>query len=245
MLSKKPRIHFFVFVCLASLACNALGIFATPTPILPTPTKTSTPTRTPSPTMTATPTMTETPTIIPTPTLSPTPMLDAEGVERMMLCYEAAVLVYADTQAYYKITGLAGKTLDEMLSGYYDYEKVAPRVRNFRSERRSRSVRIAALMSDEVLIRNNALISGLSSQDCLDGKVKWAIRMTNLELDSGRISGVGAFSTIQSLRKNVSGDVKRLRTDLENVYGVDPATLDVIADPIWQNVQNRYGVTGP
>ena len=46
-------------------------------------------------------------------------------------------------------------------------------------------------------------------------------------------------------RKNNERALLKLREVLETVYGVDPAELNAIADPIWQNVNERYNVAIP
>jgi hypothetical protein len=56
---------------------------------------------------------------------------------------------------------------------------------------------------------------------------------------------MGAYSGAISLRYSLSEASARLQDALETVYSVDPARLEAIAAPIWQNVHDRYKVVIP
>jgi hypothetical protein len=220
-------------------------IYGTQTALAPTATITVTPTATFTPTDTPTPTETPTETFTPAP---PTPTQDADGVERMLLCYKAAVIVESDMQAYLKMTGNAGKSLQDMVNGYYDLAQMRPRVTNFRYER---SARVKSITEQVVGVTGGVktILSvnqiHLSAQDCLHENVRWTILMANSEIDGGRLSGVGAFDMTKSLGRSIRSVSRELRTALLDVYGVDPTRLDEIAKPIWQNVVVRYGIDFP
>jgi hypothetical protein len=89
-------------------------VFGTQTALASSATITVTPSRTSTPPPASTFTETAPPTSTPAP---PTPTLDAQGVERMLLCYKASVIVLADMHAFLKVTGNWGKTLEESLNG--------------------------------------------------------------------------------------------------------------------------------
>lgn len=106
------------------LACNALtsetaitvepaasrvarGVIGTQTALAPTVTLS------PTITLPSTATFTQTPTPSSTPR-PPTATLDAEGVERMLLCFKAAVIVHADMEAYFAIMGSSGSYSDAL-----------------------------------------------------------------------------------------------------------------------------------
>lgn len=212
------------------------------TMIIFTPSLTTTPW--PTSTITATPTRTKIPPL-------PTATLGADGVERMLLCYKAAVVVHADMESFVAITRKT-RIVSES----------ARDLANFWLERQSRMKSLfkrefqhplgldaedlnpdqVELFMEYVLVVNNIR---LSDEDCAGAYETIA--------DTNKLIEYFSINYTSFSRRMISGNAstvirfadKHLRESLEIVYGVDPVELNAIADPIWQNVYNRYGVEIP
>lgn len=199
----------------------ASEIFGTQTAIVLAPTATIT--FTPPLTSTSTPTVNLTPT--PTITKIPTATLDVEGVQRMILCYKAAVIVHADMEVYSSIANSASAAQ----RGFNEEQWRDLNLLRYERHSRPRSNTVEGI--------------DLGDQDCA-GNHRF-ILSANDEIDTIQPYIMGSRSTMQSLSMGISRVDSDLRKALETVYNVDPAELDAIADPIWQNVHNRYGAEIP
>lgn len=229
-------------------------IYTTQTAMPATATSTATVTMTPSPTITLTPTLTFTPTVTFTLTIThtvtntpapPTPTLNAQEVDRLLLCYKAAETIAADMAAFNKITGLSGKTTEQIVSGYFSNEKVAARVARFRAERRARSSALFVTYTNELGKKRESLGAGgepFTAGECLSGRVIWALQMGDSALDSDRTVGVGAYSLVKSTFPEVASATRQLQVALETIYHVDRQKLEAVAAPIWAHVKAVYAV---
>lgn len=232
---------------LATTTQVAAALYGTQTALAPTATPTDTPTVTSTPTETPTPTFTPTMTNTPRP---PTPTLTADGVETFMLCYKAAVSVQADWEVHRIISGTGG---------YSDakYNKLNA----FLWERSHRA-------SVQFLDKIESALPGLTDSHYPDTIVVNGIVIqpevgvlnrlgptvcdpyfdtiiaSSVGLRQGPW-GVGSPNRISHSRSIINTAVRSMRKALLEVYGVDPAVLEAIEDPIWQFVHDRYGVMLP
>jgi hypothetical protein len=207
----------------------AKEIFGTQTALAPTATFTSTPTPTNTPLPTSTPTDTPEPTNTPPP---PTPTLDADGVEKMILCYKAAVTIWADWDTYYHVKGKRWSYSEALFND----------LTAFRNERRNR---VSAIITKTGFGNGSLNVDGMILNDSVCAGEKSAILSVNFAIESLNPWGVGGSSRLTAYFGQAESAAKKLREALENTYGVDSAELDAIADPIWQHVHNRYGVELP
>jgi len=214
----------------ATRTAVAAAIFDTQTAAPPV--ATALPTRTSWPT--PAPTITSTPTIVPTPTRTIKP----DEIPDLILCYQAAVSVYADWDAYIKIIGRGGysESLDRAL-----YQ--------FREERKNRVVRFV-FKKDEVFnkfdVIDKVLIKGVDLRDTSACKpyIKDITAVSEV-IDTYNPWGVGSTERRNVWNFKMKSMVKTMRKGLIEVYGVDEAELDAIDLPIWTNVANGYGVEIP
>ena len=207
----------------------AKEIFGTQTALAPTATNTLTPTATNTPLPTSTYTETPTPTNTPPP---PTATLDAEGVERMLLCYKAAVTIWADWDTFYHVKGKRWSYSDALFND----------LTAFRNERRNR---VSAIITKSGVGSGTLKVNGLILNDSDCAGEKSTILAVNFAIESLNPWGVGGSSRLTAYFGQAESAAKKLRKALANIYGVDSAELDAIADPIWQHVHNRYGVELP
>jgi hypothetical protein len=212
-------------------------IYGTQTALAPSATITVTPSATNTPPPSATPTETPSPTNTPPP---PTATLDAEGVERMILCYRAAETVYADVEAFFKI-------LDANGGGSYS-DKLLADLTSFRRERKSRVDSIFKEVTTILNRKETVIMIGdlrLSDADCGGEYNYWAITTASSTIDWRNPWGVGGISLLRSLRSESRRAARELRSALEGLYKVDPARLDAISTPIWEHVHDLYDVVVP
>lgn len=216
-------------------------IFGTQTALAPTATITLTPTNTNTSTPGPTATITPKPTGTPSP---PTPTLDSEGVERMKLCYEAAIIVYADFKALY---------MDEAWSR--EYSQIDENaLSTLQTERKSRYQSL--IQNGETCIGDSCWnedmlgVGGIimSSKDCLT--FQKVIHLGNIYIQqvTGKTRGgmgITRYQNSEINRKAIDKAVETLEEALLTIYDLDPLELDMITDPIWQNVHARYGVIIP
>jgi len=224
----------------------AADLFGTQTSLAPTATITLTPTITMTAVPSATPIPTRAPTNTPLPTV-PTPTKNAEGVERMQKCYKAAVTVYADLKALYMD--------DAWLSEYRKVDEKA--LSALQAERKGRYNALVQYVetcflpgtefevcSDKAVLSVDGIT--LNGDDCLGYDAR--INSCNNFLQVMRITGGVGMTPHQSANMqcgDLGEGVQIIKEALLNTYGVDPAELDAMVDPIWQNVHNRYGVAIP
>lgn len=236
----------------ATVTQVAAEMFGTQTALAPTATPTSTPTITPTPTDTPTPT--------PTPTLTstlrpPTATLTAAGVEKLMLCYKAAVSIQADFEVHLLISGRMSfpwynpdnqwKSIDDIsqeLNAFF-WER-SHRVGGFKIKRVDKKV--------DPLGSNTITVDGVElSENWLSGGPDCDHYFNEIILADARLQidpwgGVmNRSSELSFARKTINKIVREMRTVLLEVYGIAPTELDAIKNPIWQFVHYRYGVELP
>jgi hypothetical protein len=220
----------------ATVTQVAFELFGTQTALAPTATLTFTPTITPTPTDTATPTATPTVTNTPRP---PTATLTEAGVEKLVLCYRAAVSVYADWEAHHTIVGTSRS----------HSTKLESELNKFRRERRYRADGIDFIdkrplpMGIDTLVVDGVEFEGLPYDRACEPYLGSIIAGDgNLSLNPW---GVGASNRLSTARLNIRKTVRTMRKALLEVYSVDPAELEAIENPIWQHVHDRYDVELP
>ena len=219
------------------------SIYGTQTVQASTSTVTLTPTITNTLLPSRTPTKTPGPTVTPYPTYTP----DPERVERMKLCYKAAMIVYTDLQALYMD--------DAWLSDYRTIDENA--LRALQTERKSRytslvkNIEICTFPGTEFEYCHNEDVLSvdgivLSSGVCLGYEKR--INSCNTFLQVVKITGGVGMTPHQSAEmqcNNISTAVQDLEEALLISYGINQEELDAIAEPFWQNVHKRYGVVIP
>ncbi|MBI9043568.1 MAG: hypothetical protein JEZ06_03730 [Anaerolineaceae bacterium] len=208
----------------------AADIFGTQTAIY-TP-ATAIPSRTSWPELTNTPL--PGPSNTPENTQTPTATLEASEIPNLLLCYQAAVSVYADWEAYLTILGTSRAHSRE----------VEDELNRFLYERQNRVVKYvdAEIGKFDRLMIKNVDLRKVNSCEEFSGKIfsaSWFI-------DHENPWGVG-FPNRKSLilEFRLENEINKLRTALIQVYNVPKEDIDAIDDPIWQNVGTRYGVDIP
>jgi len=214
----------------------AAELYGTQTALAPTATATPTPTITLTPTFT--PTVTNTP-------LPPTSTLTAAGVEKLMLCYKAAVSIQADWQVHRLVTDTW--TVDGQ---YRTTEEKIQALNNFLWERSHRPGRIRIFDKNAVPLGNDTLVvDGVQMESKTFGREDCDPHLGTIIASAGGLSqgpwGVGSSSRISHSRSIIDSAARKMRKELLDVYGIDPAELEAIEDPIWQFVYNRYSVERP
>jgi hypothetical protein len=223
----------------------AAEMFGTQTALVPT----ATPTITPTPTETFTPIPTTTFTSTPHP---PTATLTAAGVEKLMLCYKVAVSIEADWEVHLLISGTGNlfdgwynpdnqwKSQDEIsqeLNAFW-WER-SHRVGGFKIERVDKLVNplsSTTITVDGVVLSENEF--GRPDCDHYFNEIIIADAKIQINPKGGVMNRI---SEVSYAKKIINKVVKKMRTELIEVYGVDPAELDAIEDPIWQFMRNLYG----
>jgi hypothetical protein len=213
----------------------AAELYGTQTALAPTATASNTPTATA--TFTPTATITLTPTITNTP-LPPTATLTAEEVETLKVCFKAAVIIQADWKVH------------DIVAGGYSYSDQKYQDLNaFLWERRNRiqvyDRESLPLGDDTIVVGGVELKKGTYSFSRDDCAPHWGtLLVANNGLRQGPW-GVGAGNRISAAKTQSRTAVNYFRKALTEIYGVDPAELEAIEAPIWDNVAARYGVEDP
>jgi hypothetical protein len=207
-------------------------LYGTQTAQAPTSTTTDTPTATA--TFTLTPTASLTPTITSTP-LPPTPTLTAEGVEKLVICFKAAVIIQADWKVY-----------DIVVPGYSYSDQKFQDLNAFLGERKNR---IKVIESTTPLVPDIIQVDGVKLQNSRFGRDDCEVHFDSLLVANSTLRrgpwGVGASNAISHAKNKISSAVRYFRKALVEVYGMDPAELEAIEAPIWDYVASRYGVEDP
>lgn len=219
----------------ATVTQVAAELYGTQTALAPT----ATPTHTPTVTPTSTPTATSTNTPLP-----PTPTLTADGVEKLMLCYKAAVSIQADWEVHRKVTD----TWDD--GKYRSTDQKAQNLNAFLWERSHRPGGIKILDKNSVPLGNDTLVvDGVTIVSKTHGREDCDPYLGTIiaSNDSLRFGpwGVGAPSRLSTPRFEIGKAVRIMRKELHDVYGIDASELEAIEDPIWHFVHDRYGVELP
>lgn len=225
----------------ATVTQVAAELYGTQTALAPTVTPTFTPTITPTHTDTPTPTHTPTTTNTPRP---PTATLTAAGVEKLMLCYKAAVSIQADWEVHRLVTD----TWDD--GQYRTNEEISQALNAFLRERTYRAGAIKILDKLDLPLGNDTLVvDGVVIQKGLVGGTVCDPHFGTIIASAGGLSqgpwGVGSSSRISHSRSIIRSAVRIMRKALLEVYEVDPSELEAIEDPIWQFVHDRYDVEIP
>jgi hypothetical protein len=236
---------------LATTTKVAEALYGTQTALAPTATPTDTPTPTQTPTHTPTPTYT--PTITNTP-LPPTPTLTADEVETFKLCYKAAVSVLADWEVHNSISGIGGYTdskynqLNAFLrertyrpTGVQILDKIDDGLPGLDSHYPDTLIVDGTIIQPEI-VREIGTLKELGPTVC-DPYFDTIIE-SSVGLRQGPW-GVGAPNRISHSKTIIRSAVRKMRTALTNVYGIEEAELEAIEDPLWQYVYDRYGVEKP
>ncbi|MGB2962515.1 MAG: hypothetical protein WBB69_00830 [Anaerolineales bacterium] len=221
----------------ATVTQVAAELYGTQTALAPTATSTSTPSITPTPSETPTPTMI--PTITNTP-LPPTATLREAGVEKLLLCYKAAVSVQADwavhSLIFFKVHSYSDKKYQELNA--------------FLWERSHRSGGIRIFDKNPFPLGNDTLVvDGVQIESQVYGREDCDPYLGTIIGSAGGLRngpwGVGAGSRISHSRSIINTAVSKMRKELHEVYGIYNVVLDGIEDPFWLYVHNRYGVELP
>jgi hypothetical protein len=228
----------------------AAELYGTQTALAPTATPTDTPTVTLTPTDTPTPTHTPTITNTPRP---PTPTLAADGVETFKLCYKAAVSVLADWEVHNSISGIGGYT-----DAKYNQLNAFLRERSYRANVKFLDKIESGLPGlTDSSYPDTIVVDGIEIQPdyrVMGGVVRLGDSVCDPYFETIIASseglrqgpwGVGAPNRISHSKTIIRSAVRKMRTALTNVYGIEEAELEAIEDPLWQYVYDRYGVEKP
>jgi hypothetical protein len=174
-------------------------------------------------------------------------------VETFKLCYKAAVSVLADWEVHNDISGIGGYT-----DGTYN------QLNAFLWERSHRA-------SVQFLDKIETGLPGMTASHYPDTIVVDGIVIQPEVQEIGTLKklgdsvcdpyfdtiiasseglrqgpwGVGAPNRISHSKTIIRSAVRKMRTALTNVYGIEEAELEAIEDPLWQYVYDRYGVEKP
>lgn len=229
----------------ATVTQVAAELYGTQTALAPTATITLTPTITPTPTTTATATLPPTITNTPHP---PTATLTEAGVEKLMLCYKAAVSIQADWEVHLLISG-TGKILDGWYNPaniYKSRDLVVQELNAFLWERSQRAGGIQILDKNAAPLGNDTLVvDGVEIESKTYGREDCDPYLGTIIASNDNLSfgpyGIGAYSRLSTAHEGIKKVVEQMRTELLKEYSVDSAELEAIENPIWQFMRNRYG----
>ncbi|MGB2962513.1 MAG: hypothetical protein WBB69_00820 [Anaerolineales bacterium] len=224
----------------------AAELYGTQTALAPT----ITPTITPTPTETLTPTPTFTLTNTPHP---PTATLTEAGVEKLMLCYKAAVSLQADWEVHLLISGRMGWEWYNPDNEWKSIDKISQELNAFWWERSHRAGGIKIKWVNLINVTDKShgnitlIVDGVELQeyrwersDCDQYLKEIWLSDTKLLIDPWG-GGMKRISEVSFAYKTINQVVKKMRTELLEIYGIDPAELEAIETPIWQFMRNHYG----
>ena len=217
-------------------------IFGTQTALAPTATSTNTPSITPTPTETLTPTITPTITNTPSP---PTATLTEAGVEKLLLCYKAAVSLQVDWEVHRSVTDTW--TADGQ---YRSTDDKVQALNSFLWERSHRAGGIRIFDKNPVPLGNDTLVvDGVHMESKTFGREVCDPYLGTIISSADGLKfgpwGVGASSRLSYSRSFINTAVRDMREELHEVYGIYNVILDSIEDPFWLYAHNRYDIELP